>query len=86
MSLKTLREALCREQVATDWPDDVRAAVTDLTHLIDQHQPLGPDGMHGDQHTPTCGCPMTPTGAVDLVAALRASVEDAKRRREAAGR
>ena len=52
MSLKTLREALCREQVATDWPDDVRADVADLVRLIDQHRPLGTDGMHGDQHTP----------------------------------
>ena len=32
------------------------------------------------------GCSLTPTGEVDLVDALRRSVQDAKRRREAGGR
>lgn len=30
-----------------------------LQHLADECQrmrPVGPDGKHGDRHTPTCGC------------------------------
>lgn len=32
------------------------ARIDDLIAEIDRHRPLGPDGKHGDQHTPTCGC------------------------------
>lgn len=57
MSLKTLREDLCRQETdANDMPDDVLEAIIDLVHLIDRHRPLGPDGKHGGRHTDTCGC------------------------------
>lgn len=71
-NVKMLRETLCLAQVgitnrmpAQDaWPHLDR-----LQRLIDQldaHRPLGPDGKHGDRHTPTCGCddlpaPVRPT-------------------------
>ena len=55
MSLKTLREDLCRHQ-AEDLPYDVQSIVAVLIRWIDHHRPLGPDGTHGDLHTPTCGC------------------------------
>lgn len=52
---KYLREVLCQQQtyapgVATS------LAIGDLIRLLDVHRPLGPDGKHGDRHTPTCGC------------------------------
>jgi hypothetical protein len=57
MSLKMLREALCREQVRYDqWPADVQVEVDILMRLIDQFRPLGPDGKHGIRHTDNCGC------------------------------
>lgn len=59
MSLKSLREALCRQQtspMSDDWPADVRYTVDLLFRRIDQHRPLGTDGKHGDLHTSTCGC------------------------------
>ena len=58
MSLKTLREALTKEEglAYTDWPPDVRHAVDQLIIRIDQHRPLGTDGTHGSMHTSTCGC------------------------------
>lgn len=68
--VKMLRETLCEAQVAitnrmsgqTAWPHLDR-----LQRLIDQldvHRPLGPDGTHGDLHTPTCGCvDLAPTQA-----------------------
>lgn len=37
----------------------VRAHLERLGRLVDEidrHRPLGPDGKHGDLHTPTCGC------------------------------
>lgn len=64
MSLKSLREALCTQQTAPrsdNWPEDVRASVSGLINLIDHHRPLGPDGSHGDLHTPTCGCETEPS-------------------------
>lgn len=60
--LKATREALC---VAQAWLGGVHdngeaaRAITTIQHLIDdidRQRPLGPDGMHGDRHTPTCGC------------------------------
>lgn len=57
MSLKMLREDLCRRQVQADqWPSDIASAVDVLINMIDRHRPLGQDGSHGDLHTPTCGC------------------------------
>lgn len=63
-SLKMVRETLC---VAQTWvgaapPRDPRRRehVQRLQRLIDdidRQRPLGPDGKHGQQHTPTCGCP-----------------------------
>lgn len=56
MSLKSLREALCRQQVLDGWPSDIGSAVDVLIEMIDRHRPLGVDGKHGDLHTVTCGC------------------------------
>ena len=57
MSIKVLREDLCRRQVqATDWPTPIASAVEVLIAMIDKHRPLGNDGKHGDLHTSTCGC------------------------------
>lgn len=56
MTLKTLREDLCRYQVQDDLPGDVGQMVKALIFMIDWHRPLGPDGTHGDLHTETCGC------------------------------
>lgn len=57
MSLKMLREDLCRRQVQShDWPQPIESAVDVLIAMIDMHRPLGNDGKHGDLHTPTCGC------------------------------
>lgn len=87
MSIKLLRERLCAIQpLLHDAPEDVRSAVNGLVSLVDRHRPLGTDGKHGDLHTPTCGCDDRPTEVVDLVAALRASVDAARKRREAAAR
>lgn len=63
-SLKGVREALCRVQVlmgAVAHPDVMQALKdsTTINHLIegiDAQRPLGDDGTHGDNHTPTCGC------------------------------
>lgn len=58
MSLKMLREDLCRRSVqAHEWPSPISSAVDVLIAMIDKHRPLGPDGKHGDLHTDTCGCP-----------------------------
>jgi hypothetical protein len=57
VSLKMLREDLCRRQVQADeWPSSIASAVEVLIAMIDKHRPLGPDGKHGYLHTPTCGC------------------------------
>lgn len=64
MSVKTLREDLCRHQAGADGvadparflPLDVRVKVADLINLLDFHRPVGPDGKHGQRHTTTCGC------------------------------
>lgn len=65
-SPKMLREALClaqwtlldhaqRGMDAGTVPGHV-ARLGDLIAQLDRHRPLGPDGKHGDRHTPTCGC------------------------------
>lgn len=60
---KMLRETLCVAQTEvgnSPWNEDRKLEHLDrLQRLIDacdQHRPLGPDGKHGDLHTPTCGC------------------------------
>lgn len=57
--LHALRETLCRVQAApidNDDSDRLGALIAE----IDRNRPLGPDGAHGDRHTPTCGCEDTP--------------------------
>jgi hypothetical protein len=62
-SPKMLRETLCIAQtrIGNSIYEQDRAAadIARLQRLIDEcdrHRPLGPDGKHGDLHTPTCGC------------------------------
>lgn len=67
ISPKALRETLCIAQtrIGNSGLDKHRQA-SDIAHLqaligeCDRHRPLGPDGEHGDRHTPTCGCEDTP--------------------------
>lgn len=64
--VKMLVETLCLAQSAIaerarQGMDAARAPehIARLQDLLDQcelHRPLGPDGKHGDRHTPTCGC------------------------------
>lgn len=64
--VKATREALCAAQWALGEAaargvdvDTTPARVARLQMLIneiDVHRPLGPDGKHGNRHTPTCGC------------------------------
>lgn len=67
--LKALREALCVAQTAMGYmltdPDDTeetarliaqRERIEQIIAEIDRNRPLGPDGKHGNLHTPTCGC------------------------------
>lgn len=57
MSLKLLREALCRQQSDADqWPSDIASAVDVLIDMIDKHRPVDAAGIHGNMHTATCGC------------------------------
>lgn len=60
---KMLRETLCAAQTAigNSVYDEGRRRehVERLGRLIaecDRQRPVGPDGKHGDRHTPTCGC------------------------------
>lgn len=60
-SVKLLREALCISQTAinessVNWSDSITKRLQRLINELDKHRPLGPDGKHGDRHTPTCGC------------------------------
>lgn len=69
MSLKSLRESLCREQTypsSKDWPSDIGSAVDVLLNMIDRHRPLGTDGRHSrhpELHTATCGCEDVPSSS-----------------------
>lgn len=57
MSIKILRENLCRSQpYLHDAPESIKSAVDVLIEMIDRHRPLGNDGKHGNRHTATCGC------------------------------
>jgi hypothetical protein len=67
ISPKALRETLCIAQarIAAAGVDKDRQGrdIANLQALIDEcdrHRPLGPDGKHGDLHTPTCGCEDAP--------------------------
>jgi hypothetical protein len=60
MSLKSLRESLCRHE-SDDLPEHVVWLLGQLINEIDRHRPLGSDGKHGDLHTATCGCEDKPT-------------------------
>lgn len=60
---KMLRETLCVAQtmIGLFFIDDGRKwehsnRLQRLIDACDAHRPLGPDGKHGDRHTPTCGC------------------------------
>lgn len=61
-SPKMLNETLCLAQgrISASPPDErTREHLDRLQRLIDEcerHRPTGPDGKHGDRHTPTCGC------------------------------
>lgn len=69
-SLKMLRETLASAQSAllaqlpVPMPEAARGVrialdserIGRLIAEIDRQRPLGPDGKHGDLHTPTCGC------------------------------
>jgi hypothetical protein len=71
ISPKALREALCMAQAALvkglhiviDQPIDVTHVrkLQKLIDAIDVLRPLGPDGKHGDRHTPYCGCEDLPS-------------------------
>ena len=86
MSLKTLREATVGGCVLVA----VHAVGAEWAVLVDETYQVGDSGAHvvgpvgGDPLAAECS--LTPTGEVDLVDALRRSVQDAKRRREAGGR
>lgn len=61
--LKMLRETLCEAQIGLAHRPGNNARywnhVQRINHLIAQidiFRPLGPDGKHGDRHTPFCGC------------------------------
>lgn len=71
-TLKDIRETLCVAQTALARMADQAPSHETGQHIalidamigqIDLHRPLGPDGVHGDLHTLTCGCednPLTP--------------------------
>jgi len=66
-SPKMLHETLCRAATAlaqttyadTRIPHDLDR-IGRLLSECERHRPLGPDGRHGDLHTPTCGCADAP--------------------------
>lgn len=57
---KMLRETLCLAQAAiiavSQAPQHHLDSLQRLIAECDRHRPLGPDGKHGNRHTPTCGC------------------------------
>lgn len=60
-SLKMIRETLCVTQARIGYAADPRNRehidrLQRLIDSIDQQRPLGPDGKHGDLHTPNCQC------------------------------
>lgn len=58
-SLKMLRETFCvAQQAIPEGPraEEHRKRIQRVINEIDRQRPLGPDGKHGDRHTPFCGC------------------------------
>ena len=60
-TLKMLRETYCvaATGIGLLGRDDAAWHVARLQRLIDaidRLRPIGPDGKHGDRHTPHCGC------------------------------
>lgn len=57
---KTVREALCQVEtlILLYRPDQPHYAkiIGDLIKECERKRPLGPDGKHGNLHTPECGC------------------------------
>lgn len=57
-----LREALCAAQsaIGLDFYEELATRFNrilgKLINECDRMRPLGPDGKHGDLHTPECGC------------------------------
>lgn len=65
-SLKTAREALCLAEGAiryTHGPTPAMWLIAAMIRDIDEQRPLGPDGKHGNRHTPTCGCETVEVGS-----------------------
>ena len=62
-TIKTIGEALSYAECAllNFYRDNGQRAmyarvIADLLADIERQRPTGPDGKHGDRHTPTCGC------------------------------
>lgn len=65
-NLKEAREKLCVIQHTINQaqiPDAQRYSdfLQDAINAIDEMRPLGPDGKHGNRHTPYCGCEDVPS-------------------------
>jgi hypothetical protein len=66
-TLKSVREALCAAQTAvgqfytSSQKDLWVATLGSLIADIDRQRPIGPDGKHGNRHTPFCQCDGTPS-------------------------
>lgn len=83
---KMLRETLCAAQgVVLHYGEPrFREHSERLQRLIDEcdrHRPLGPDGKHGDRHTPTCGCEDKPAVSNEWVPPYRPITSDYPPRR-----
>lgn len=58
-------QTLCTTEAAAarEYTAPTLAHVRLLQRMMDEcdrHRPLGPDGKHGNRHTPTCGCEHAP--------------------------
>lgn len=53
-TLKMVRESLCVAQSGVG--REHRERIQRMIAEIDRQRPLGPDGKHGNRHTPFCGC------------------------------
>lgn len=64
-SLKMIRETLCVAQFEVGASEHASRRGEHMDRIgrlikdIDRQRPLGPNGKHGDLHTPTCGCDAT---------------------------
>ena len=93
-NLKAFREFLCR--ISVDMENNYVAGynewdkqqVEKLIEQIDVFRPLGPNGKHGNRHTPFCGCEDIPQSPVPTVTMevffdrAKASVMEEERGRE----